>query len=95
MGSQGPIRKALNEQETKSMATEEKKSGTYPMSLYKGGDRNSAHVIVNDAAEEREQRAAGFAMIDKDADAAAKAALGGDDEAKAEDEPAPKAKGKK
>lgn len=35
----------------------------YPRMLYKGGDRDSDYVLVNDKAEEDEQRKAGYSSL--------------------------------
>lgn len=43
----------------------------YPRMLYLGGDRDAEYVIVNDAAEEAEQRKAGYAYL-RDAEPKAK-----------------------
>lgn len=43
----------------------EEKSKDYPRSLYMGGDRNAAHLIVNDAEEEKAARKGGYKNLDE------------------------------
>lgn len=70
----------------------EAKSTEYPKSLHQGGDRNAAHVVVNNEDEERDARKGGHKMIDNDADKASVERLGGGEAAPGKaPEPAPAA----
>jgi hypothetical protein len=75
---------------------DEVKSTEYPKSLYRDGDRNGEHRIVQDDDEERAARKDGFKMIDKDYDAAAVKRLGAEpaEAVDVEQTPAPKKKAK-
>lgn len=68
------------------------KSTEFPKSMHKGGDRAQLEKVVQNAAEEKEARADGFAMIDKQHEKESIARRAAEDKTAAES--AAKAKGK-